>query len=781
MASLKQILETYHIDVLRAIAKHHGLEVTSSRKAPHVKGLVKILSRPETVKRALADLTPLERRALALIQTAGGTVHSSGLKQTLSKAGAVKDTPDPTRTRWSGGYYGAWYEGNPSYKGTPCYEDLMARLALRGLVFSREPIQAGRNVIEWTPGRTVFIPPAIAQHLPDLASQLDEKKKAVAEPPQKMIGSARIFQRDLGRFWRYIRSQGELRLTTQGYVYKADLKVISETLGVAADLGSGRGEAHNGRLYFIRRLLPDLGLVQPGRSGNLEPVPDTKFLKLSPAERVKRTLVAWRDGAGWNELLHLPVQASGYRHTNPAPAHLKDIRRKILAYVQEMGADGWVETETLIDLVRLRDYGFLFPQRQYHAHYSYYRRSAYATPYYGNNNPFGITWSGVKDEVDGWEKVEGGLIAHIVAGPLHWMGITDLGYPATARTDPNNPALPPAYRLTEMGAWLLGLGEPVEIAEEGGRVVVQPNFQVLAMEPIPDQVLINLDRFAEPQGGDRVMTYQLTRQSVYEGQQQGWAVPKIIRYLEKTTGAPLPGNIRRSLEEWHALHERIVFRRGLTLAQAADEATLDRLLKEPKLKESLGRRMTDTVTLPPKSVKQMATLLRRQGWLPLVTAKNETQAPDSVRADADGRLRFVHAAPSIYALGRVAPFSEPVDGGRQITQAAVRNALRARGVTVDTILEDLQSVHAGKLPRDLVHTIKAWGKYYGAATMDTLTLIQFRDHDALKELLADPELKPYLQPFEAGQRALATVNREHLDTVQRLLADRGIEIKWGLR
>jgi len=39
MASLKQILETYHIDVLRAMAKHHGLEVKSSRKAPHVKGI----------------------------------------------------------------------------------------------------------------------------------------------------------------------------------------------------------------------------------------------------------------------------------------------------------------------------------------------------------------------------------------------------------------------------------------------------------------------------------------------------------------------------------------------------------------------------------------------------------------------------------------------------------------------------------------------------------------------------------------------------------------------
>jgi hypothetical protein len=780
MTDLKQILESYHMDALRAMARYHSLEVMSSAKASHVNGLARVLSRPETVKRALADLSPLERRAVALVQLAGGEAHSNGLKQTLLRAGVVKETPTPGQSRqWSPSYGGWFYEGKPDYKGTPCYEDLMGRLALHGLVFSREPLQASRNVIQWTPGRIVFIPPAIARQLPDLTSALDEKKAAIAEPSQVLAGSARAFQRDLGRFWRYIRSQGELRLTTQGYVYKADLKAINETLGVTADLSPGQGEADNGRLYFIRRLLPDLKLVNYSQSGNLEPVPDTDFLGLSPAERVKRTFEAWRDGGGWNELLHLSAQASGYHHTHQAPAQLKGIRKKILDNLRELGADGWVALERLIDRIRLRDYGFLFPERQFHSYYSHYQ-TYYATPYYGGNNPFGITWSGIKDEGEGWEKVEAGLIAHIVAGPLFWMGLVDLGYTAETQPDPNTAMRPLAYRLTDLGAWLLGLGAPVEIPEEGGRVVVQPNFQILAMEPISDEVLINLDRFAEPQGGDRVMTYELTRQSVYKGQRNGWSAPQIIGHLEKVSGAPLPANVRRSLEEWHALHERIVFRRGVTLAQAADSATLDRLLENPEIAVALGDRVLETVTRSTHPVKTAAAALRQQGWLPLITPAGQRQAPDSFRADADGRLRFVHAAPSIYALGRVAPYSEPIDDGWQITRAAVRNALRHKSVMVDTILTDLRSVHAGELPPELILNIKAWGKHYGDATMDTLTLVEFRDLDVLRELLADPELKPYLQPFQAGRRALATVDREHLDTVQRLLAERGIEIKWGL-
>lgn len=285
------------------------------------------------------------------------------------------------------------------------------------------------------------------------------------------------------------------------------------------------------------------------------------------------------------------------------------------------------------------------------------------------------------------------------------------------------------------------------------------------MEPISDEVLMDLDRFAEPQGGDRVMTYKLFRQSVYKGQQNGWPAPRIISYLERVSGAPLPDNVRRSLEEWQALHERIVFRRGVTLVQAAAQATLDRLLEIPELAHALGRRVTETVALSTDSVEKTAAALRRHGWLPLITPAGQRQAPNSLHADADGRLRFVHAAPSIHALGRVAPFSEPVDGVRQITRQSIRNALRAKGATVDSILADLQAVHAGALPWELAIDIKAWGKYYGDATMDTLTLIELRDRGVLKELTTDPDLKPYLQPFEAGQRALAVVNRQHLDTV----------------
>jgi hypothetical protein len=80
------------------------------------------------------------------------------------------------------------------------------------------------------------------------------------------------------------------------------------------------------------------------------------------------------------------------------------------------------------------------------------------------------------------------------------------------------------------------------------------------------------------------------------------------------------------------------------------------------------------------------------------------------------------------------------------------------------------------VPSKLVQRIKAWGGYYGDAKAGALTLIEFRDEQARKELLADPELKPYVKRFEAGARPIVSVRADELERVKALLAERGIEV-----
>ena len=75
--------------------------------------------------------------------------------------------------------------------------------------------------------------------------------------------------------------------------------------------------------------------------------------------------------------------------------------------------------------------------------------------------------------------------------------------------------------------------------------------------------------------------------------------------------------------------------------------------------------------------------------------------------------------------------------------------------------------------------IKAWSQHYGAATVQTLTLVQFRDQAALDELRSsDPSLARYLTPFKPEARlGLAVVAPEDVAAVSALLIERGVDLR----
>jgi len=742
------------------------LDAKSSKDAARL--LERYIGASETVRRAVGRLREPEREALRRLQRIGGSASARGLKFNLLQAGLVAKTPKANVAAWRGPTWAEEYEAKQDYAGKPCFEDVMARLAVMGLVFSEREANRKNILVGFSPAPLIFIPEVVFRQLPQppVASFASP-----VEPEQVTAGSARQFQRDLGRYWRFVRRAGELRLTTQGYLYKADVKSIHAALGRE----DTRGEQDNPRLRFLRAQLTDLKLLTPGPQG-LAPSEQASFWTRSAAERVKASFEAWRDGQSWNELLRIPVKHSGYDHRNPAPSELLRARQVVLKHIAAMG-EGWVSFNALLDHLAVGDYDFLFPRSRVGQSISSYYYSPYQqTPYYASNNPYNLTFEGVSSEVDGWIKVEGGFVGALVAGPLFWMGLIDLGGP----TVPSEEIVPGTYRLTDLGAWMLGLGSAPEIAEEGGRVVVQPNFQIMAMEPVSDRVLGELDEFADSEGGDRALLYRLTRQSVYRGQQNGWGVPHIIARLQELCGAELPGNIHRSLEEWDALHNRIVIRRNATLVLASDAPVLDDVCSDRRCAEAMGRRVSDDIMLPPGKAEDVARVLRQAGWPPLVTPRGQDDSPGSVRLDEAGNVTFLQPTPSLGARARLASLvDEDSVGQGRIKPGTVKAALKA-GRDVDAILADLRAVNVGPVPPALVTQIKAWGNYYGDGAMAQVMLLQVRDQGVLKELCADPELAPFIRPFEAGQRALVMVDPEHVNEVRVLLERRGIGLKTDL-
>lgn len=588
-------------------------------------------------------------------------------------------------------------------------------------------------------------------------------------PAQTLSASAFDFQRDLSRYWRHARRQSGVTLTQQGWIYKSGFKSFLTALNVASTLQNA-DEQSNGRLWFMRRMLVQMHELQGDNfSDHLAVASPSKLLTMPMAQRVRWAFESWRDGGVWNELLRLAGQSAGFDPRREAPAPLAKSRGVVLRTLARLGqatVGQWQSTTTLISHIKKNEYQFLLERRR-----GYGVGGLFASPYYSANNSYGVSFSVARDEASGWDVVERSFVIEMLTGPLHWLGVIDLGYGAGEQAGEER--APQSYRVTEAGAWLLGIGSQPNFIETGGRIVVQPNFTVLAMEPISDSVLVDLDHFADSRGGDRAVTYEITRESLYRGQQSSWNAERVIAFLEKNQGAPLPGNVKRTLDDWESSHRRITFHRRKVVVQFADEdAELQAsLLLAPHKPHVLGGGMhllTGSV-----EVSKIAAVLREAGWIPTVQTAAQTGLENSVRADDDGTLTFLQPAPSVQSLGRLAQFAET--SPYRITAVSVREAMN-RGMDVEQVLATLAELHAGPVSAALEHSIRQWAGFFGSAEIREVLLLELSNADVLANLLEDPEVSRFLTPIEGAVKPLALVHADAVDAVRAVLVQRGVSM-----
>lgn len=599
-------------------------------------------------------------------------------------------------------------------------------------------------------------------------------------PASVALASASDFQRDLSRYWRYVRGKGELGLTARGWIYKTVFKSLLAALNEAP--GGPDSEQEHPRLFFMRQLL--IGLREMvNRPGALMAQPDGQFFQLPLSARIKQSFETWRDTLEMADVASAPKQAGqGGALLRDSPLIAIRVRRimlRALARAEKTAAleqslklargdqRRWMSVAALLEGVGRTDAAGPSGAAQEQADEPPFLDAMYA------------------------RLIDRSVVLSMLAGPLHWLGLVDLGYdnPDADAATPAGP-LPAAYRLTDTGLWLLDLAEAPRYVESGGRVLVQPNFTILAMEPISDRVLMDLDQFADLQGGDRATTYQLTRQSVYRGQRAGWEAQRIASFLEAHQAAPLPPNIRRTLDEWQAQHRRITFHRNARVVQFADDAA------RTAITDALAQAGIEPVALGPahalvESGVPAATLIKTlsdAGWMPEVSPARQTSAE---RDETEGCLRLVSSeetpdsfdvkfkqpTPSLFALGQLAALTGPVAPGQplQITAAGVRGALSA-GMALDEILATLAHLHDGPLPVPIEQRIREWARFFGRASATRVCLFEFSHQDVLNNLLDDDAIGHYLRLIEGSAQPVAVVDAAHADAVREMLTERGIEI-----
>ena len=336
-----------------------------------------------------------------------------------------------------------------------------------------------------------------------------------------------------------------------------------------------------------------------------------------------------------------------------------------------------------------------------------------------------------------WDQLERQFAKEVISGLAYPMGLVELGSHEPL-TEPINWE---SFRLSQLGRAAIH-NEAYEAADDRGQIITQPNFQILALGPVPLSQLNFLDQIAERQKvGPAVFEYRLTRDSVYAASKQEIDVAEIEQFLTAHSPHELSQNIRRTLEEWGLEQEQIVFRSGVNLIH----------FSEPSLAEHLPanevRQIGETFAITPADQLD-ATLaaLFAANLLPSVVEASPKSAEGTMEIDATGHIRSKQLLPNLYLSGRLTDLATRTETGWQIDQKLVSKKIKSKA-EVQEFINALSILSADELPSSLVENIKAWGGYYGKAKISELILIEFRDQDTLQELLTLPILSEALQPF----------------------------------
>lgn len=741
----KTLIDDYNVSALQSIAQAANLPVMNETGRKLLKkDLVELLAREllsvKRIQAAYSQLNDTERAALDNIRQRVTPVRCDQLRRQLIAAGVVRRAP----TDGSSGYPRA-YEGQPTPRSSRVFEDVLARLTQFGLVFSVTRPSTGiphRQTL--SPGRSVFVPEAIARHLPPLPALVDQL--ADWQPTQTDAGDPLLVVRELYLYWDFCR-RNTVTLLKSGQVAKRSFKAISEQLIVAVDATAARSEADLTKLYWLRETLQQQGMLKVV-DDTLQAVDKPQFWHSSLHQLVQGMLGVWRRTI---DLL---------AGNNRPPFDTQPVRAfdALLQTLVTEKAQRWIAIAGLAQHVSARVPNFYFVLRQQ-------LEESSAGPQVVN----GIYYSDYEKLLAQMDALELAFVQHTIMHALLPLGIVEVGTGQLA----GNPLQ--ALRLTAFGRAVL-LDKPYELPGQAGRVIVQPTFQLLALGQVPLATLSRIDRFADRVKVDRnVFEYILTHDSVYAAQQNGMGADEVIAFLTQVSDNPLPQNVHRSLLEWGARHERIVFRTSVTLVQTGSTAQLDALLAAPASASTLGNRLGDRLAVVHQGKQPLLTkALLADGVLPL--RDRGDRHDNSVSIAADGRITLDQATPSLFLSGRLAQIAEPAgDGTWRITRRSVERHTGSRAATAE-LLAELARLHNGTLPAELVRQIKVWCGYYGTVAIGTLTLIAFEDAATLAELAQHPSLKGVLAPFPGATRPLAVIPVEAVARVRAYLQQLGVTV-----
>lgn len=314
------------------------------------------------------------------------------------------------------------------------------------------------------------------------------------------------------------------------------------------------------------------------------PQPDAvrRFLEAERGEALLWLTRAWLRSAVFNDLFQIPSLAAEGEWKND-PLRARSAILDFLSTIPGALTEGDDPSErpfwslsSLVNAVRQTEADFLRSAGEYD---SWYLKD--------------ITSGEYLRGFEHWDNIEGELIRFMIGGPLYWLGIVDLGFPAAPEVGKTPVAT--SFRFSRWAQHLLSLSAPPGLKPESD------HFQVVAAGRLRIPALTRRSiryqaaRFAEWEGiFQDFYHYRISPKSLMRAQKQGLRVAQ-LRGLLLRHAHPAPPKLIQALERWEA--EGSAARVDQLLVLRVKQPELIEWLRKTRLARYLGETLSPTAVV----------------------------------------------------------------------------------------------------------------------------------------------------------------------------------------
>jgi hypothetical protein len=461
------------------------------------------------------------------------------------------------------------------------------------------------------------MPPFVLEILKPVIPPFDYKYDSF-EPGQKDYIICR--EDRINDFAAVLRFAGGEKLKVKQYSFditKAKLAKMVENIGIEEvcdkdGMFCSPKEAACGNDFKVAPLLfalsANIGLIDIDTAGNVTPGKNAVALLSNPPHIFAKklfesyvsknkiyethyiTYISIRDGEQWVDW--------------------EKCRAPIIELLKTCPAAQWVKFE---DFER---YAVIF-------HGNFFRKLLNCAVYIQGYN-FGYRHYG--SEYPDWDECDVQII-RLILSFLGVMGILDIAYaektPRFKNAEDDCCIGISGFRITRMGAWILGLADQYEtvlshaMQSEDGGLVVQPDHTVTISglkSRVEHESFLSgfLTRLSSE---DNASVYRIDFGSMVKAYNNDIEPREIEAYLKKASDRPLSENVIRSFAGWQAKIGRVKIRK-VTILEADDALLLEELVHAGGMDKFLGDSVKHGVIISDdKNQARVKTIAEKNGWL----------------------------------------------------------------------------------------------------------------------------------------------------------------------